>query len=260
MAETVIEELTTTEDSRWFEGLTPETLYGIEVIAVNAEGAESPAYQLTGATSEALPPGLPPINAYSGAPGEEPGAVRVDWTEAERAATYTLRLLQADGQAVDELELTATEPGATHRDTLSGEPHTMYTVELTAYNSEGTAVASYKAGARHWLGADADAAPVVSQNTGEPWDYDRTTRWPRYLSGQVRIQGQPAQREVLILDRLTLRTLYRPRVGGDGRWMVANITRPPRDDWRQYAVLVRDLDGNHNAQIVDHVAPKEVEP
>jgi len=255
MSEETVEERTTESTAAWWEGLEPGTLYGLEVVPVDEDGQTGAPFYLTVATAEAEKPPAPPMSAWSENPGEATDEVVVEWTEVERAHSYTLRLIDDEGEAVDEKEVEATEPGTDHRHTLEGEQYQLYGIEVVAHNEIGDATAEDEAGPHHWLGGWAPPEPIVSHATDERWEYDRATRGPAYMAGEVLVEGEPEQRDVLILDRLTFGVLYRPRVGSDGKWEVRNITAPPRQTWRAYMALIRDLDGAYNAEVIDHIRP-----
>jgi|GEM_PF-4266616 len=251
----LIEERTTTDEGAWFQGLQADTLYGLEVVPVDEDGNEGTPIQATMSTSAAEAPPEPPMAALSERPGVSDTEVAVDWNEVERAHSYTLHIVDQDGQVVDEVAVEAEEPGTEHRHTLTGTTCTLYDVQLVAHNEVADTQATMDAGPWYWRGGGIEPALTVSHVTGEQWTYDRGTRYPAYMAGQVLVDGDPAARDVLVLDRRTYELLYRPRVGADGTWEVRNISAPPRRDWRAYLVIARDPQARYNSQIIDHVKP-----
>lgn len=258
--EALIEERTTSEESGWFVGLEAGTPYGLEVIAVAGDGTESDPYFWTDSTSAAEAPPDPPMDAMSEPPGTSSDGVGVEWEEVESAHSYTLRLVDGEGQVVDSVSIDAMEPGTAHAHTLTGTHFTAYDVELVAHNEHADTTATMEAGPHYWRGGGVELALAASHVTGTPWTYDRDTRYPAYMAGRVFVDGEAKARDVLILDRRTYRLLYRPRVHADGTWEVANLVEPPRRDWRAYMVIARDPQARYNSQIIDHVKPVIMDP
>ena len=184
----LIEERTTTDEGAWFQGLQADTLYGLEVVPVDEDGNEGTPIQATMSTSAAEAPPEPPMAALSERPGVSDTEVAVDWNEVERAHSYTLHIVDQDGQVVDEVAVEAEEPGTEHRHTLTGTTCTLYDVQLVAHNEVADTQATMDAGPWYWRGGGIEPALTVSHVTGEQWTYDRGTRYPAYMAGQVLVE------------------------------------------------------------------------
>lgn len=259
MAEELVEERTITDTEAWFEGLDADQLYGLEVIPVDTDGNEGDPIYLMRETRAAEAPAEPDTTANTRAVfGDEP-TITVQLTEATGAHTYRARVLDSDDTVVEEQEWTAQGEGTTHELSVTVPGSDFYFAEVEAINEVGTTTVKHPdIGVGVYAGGGASPEPTVSHATEEEWTYDSETRYPAYMAGQVFVDGTPAQRDVLILDRITFDILYTPRVHDDGTWEVRNITKPPRDIWRAYAAVFRDIEGAYNAEIIDHIEPAQV--
>lgn len=258
---TVVGNKTTAETNAWFQALTADQIHGIEVTPVAADGTlGTPIYALSNTRPLEAPP-KPIFAAWAEAVfGANPKVV-FEFTETTGAHTYQARVKDSSGVLVKAWEWAAITEGTNHQASTVVAPDGAYSVELDAINEVGIASRlENQIGVGVYAGGGGDGGLQISHRTGTKFTFDRTTRFPAYMAGQVLVDGDPAARDVLVIDRRTQTLLYRPRVGTDGRWEVRNITNPPRRDWRAYLVIARDPQARYNSQIIDHVKPVILDP
>ena len=248
---------TTTEPAAWFDALSAETEYGIELYIEDSDGNTHGPWYETAFTRPADPPEAPRIEVWPGLATDTP-QVWVRWTEVASAYEYAVRLKDESDTVVDSLTRTATAPGTVNEAAFPGSLHQLCTVEVEAINSAGSAIAAEDGGPRHWLGGTFTRPVATSHATATFGEFDESTNYPAYMQGQVFVDGAPAQRDVLVIDRLTFEPLYRPKVDSAGNWQVRNIADPPRAEWRAYMAVFRDLPGEYNAEVIDHIKPAMV--
>ena len=190
--------------------------------------------------------------------------VEVFWPglNGHRAVMTLKRYYLDDEEEVAEAEFKREDEDMPHTEVLVPDGPGVYDVEATVYDEDDEAVDSFAwrgFGVEAFLGTAEQPVATTSHRTAEKFVYDRKARYPAYLAGQVLLEGEPTEHDVLVLDNREFTLLYRPRVGSDGKWEVRNIPRPPRRDWRGFMVIARDSRRRYNSQVIDHVKPKMVE-